>query len=340
MLNWLLRLNVIPDGVIRTGIRVMLRQRLKHEKSRNAAQQNEKLSSLITELGQSPIALNTHDANRQHYEVPASFFGLVLGNKLKYSCGLWSEDVHTLDESEIKMLDLTIRRAGINDGQQILDLGCGWGSFTLYAAGKFKHAHFTAVSNSGSQKVFIENKARALHLSNITVITSDINNFNPPQKFDRIVSVEMLEHVRNYAALFEKIEQWLAQNGQFFVHIFQHRHYAYKFEVKSNRDWMAKYFFTGGMMPSKQLFSNFTEKLKITRQWTINGHHYSKTLEAWLENMDNHKPEIMEIFRKIYEKQAAQFWIWWRIFFMACSETFRFNSGNEWQVGHYLFERQ
>lgn len=339
MTDTLLRKNLVPDPLLRMAIRFLLKNRLKHENSGSEEAQQNKLRNLIEELRQSPVALNTLEANQQHYEVPARFFEIVLGKWLKYSCGLWPDAATSLDASEAHMLDLTIQRAGIANGHEVLDLGCGWGSFSLYAAGKFPQCRFTAVSNSSSQRSFILGRAKELGLANIEVVTADINDFEPDKTFHRVVSVEMFEHVRNYQMLFERIYQWLKPGGKLFVHIFNHHKYAYKFEVKSDRDWMARHFFTGGMMPSNHLLLYFAGRLNIEDHWVINGNHYSKTLEAWLQKMDAGKREIMPIFAKTYGNQAAQFWVYWRIFFIACSETFRMNGGNEWQVGHYLFRK-
>jgi cyclopropane-fatty-acyl-phospholipid synthase len=259
---------------------------------------------------------------------------------LKYSCGYWPEKSTSLAQSEEKMLELTLERAGIDNGQKVLDLGCGWGSFTLFAADKYPDAQFTAVSNSASQRRFIEKRATELKLKNIKVITADINDFHPVEKYDRVVSVEMFEHVRNYQLLFSRINQWLRPEGKLFVHIFNHHKHAYKFEVRNERDWMARHFFTGGMMPSNHLLFYFSGGFSISGHWIVNGIHYSKTLEAWLKNMDSNKPEIMVIFNKTYGDMATQFRAYWRIFFMACAETFKMNRGNEWQVGHYLFKKR
>jgi cyclopropane-fatty-acyl-phospholipid synthase len=339
MTDALLKKNLIPDPLLRLVIRRLLKNRLKHERCSTAQEQQEKLTQLIEELKRSPIAVNTQDANRQHYEVPTRFFEIVLGPWLKYSCGYWPEKSTSLAQSEEKMLELTLERAGIDNGQKVLDLGCGWGSFTLFAADKYPDAQFTAVSNSASQRRFIEKRATELKLKNIKVITADINDFNPDDKYDRVVSVEMFEHVRNYQLLFSRINHWLRPEGKLFVHIFNHHKHAYKFEVRNERDWMARHFFTGGMMPSNHLLFYFSGGFSISGHWIVNGIHYSKTLEAWLKNMDSNKPEIMVIFNKTYGDLATQFWAYWRIFFMACSETFKMHRGNEWQVGHYLFEK-
>jgi len=327
------------DFLIRMGIRQLLKTRLKNEKKATAELQQQHLMELIDELKSSPIAINTQDANAQHYEVPAEFYEIVLGPNLKYSSGYWQSNDDTLKESELQMLELTIERADIQNGQTVLDLGCGWGSFSLFAAEMFPNSDFIAVSNSNSQRKFIENRASEKGLKNLKVYTADINDFNPLEKFDRIVSVEMFEHVRNYEMLFSRIHSWLKKEGKLFVHIFTHHTYAYKFEVETDKDWMAKYFFSGGMMPSDNLLFYFSEKFKTAGHWKVDGTHYSQTLEAWLAKMDENKAQIMSLFREVYGQEATKFWAYWRIFFMACSETFAMNNGREWGVSHYLFEK-
>lgn len=329
----LLEKDLLPDFITRFGIKALLRKRLQQEKKTDQ-------SKLIEELRNSSIAINTADANEQHYEVPPSFFEIVLGPHLKYSSGYWFNNINSLNESEEDMLAMTAERADLKDGQMILDLGCGWGSVSLYAAKKFPNSEITAVSNSKTQKQFIDQRAEELKLTNLTVITADINDFTPKSKFDRIVSVEMFEHVRNYDALFKRIKQWLNPKGKLFVHIFTHKNYAYKFEGEGDSDWMAKYFFSGGIMPSRNLLMNFSNGFELNKQWNINGKHYSKTLEAWLTRMDENKDAVMQIFIKTYGDQAQKFWSYWRIFFMACSETFAFKNGEEWGVSHYLFEKK
>lgn len=331
-IDTLLQKEIIPDAILRMGIRTLLRKRLKQEK-------NSSQKELVKELRKSPVALNTRVANEQHYEVPSSFYNIALGTNLKYSSGYWFGNTHTLQEAEENMMDITLERADIANGQRILDLGCGWGSFSLYTAKKFPDSQIVAVSNSHSQKQFIDKKAEEAGVDNLTVITADINDFNPNQKFDRIVSVEMFEHVRNYEQLFQRINKWLKPKGKLFVHIFAHRKYAYKFEVKGGTDWMAKYFFSGGIMPSRELLMNFSEGFTLNSQWNITGNHYAKTLEAWLQQMDLNKDDIMQIFEETYKDQAQKFWSYWRIFFMACAETFAYKNGEEWGVSHYLFEK-
>jgi cyclopropane-fatty-acyl-phospholipid synthase len=295
---------------------------------------------LIEELKTSPIALNTMEANEQHYEVPARFYEIVLGRWLKYSAGFWYQDNNNLTQSEEDMLIITLDRADIGKNMKVLDLGCGWGSFSLYAAELYSDSQFTAVSNSSSQKAFIEQRARERGIENLTVITADINEFNPEDKFDRVVSVEMFEHVRNYEKLFQRIHRWLLPEGKLFVHIFSHKDYAYKFEPENEGDWMARHFFTGGMMPSDDFLFHFAGDFETLNHWRFNGKHYADTLEAWLVRMDKNKEEIMELFEETYGPEAKKFWTYWRIFFMACAETFAYKGGTEWGVSHYLFQKK
>lgn len=333
----LMERDLIPDVVLRWGIRRLLRQRLQQEKAKSAGQPDP-VARFMAELRASPIAVNTAEANAQHYEVPTEFFLRVLGPCRKYSSCLWEAGTPDLAASEVAMLDLTIQRAGIAEGQHVLDLGCGWGSFSLYAASRFPGARFTAVSNSRTQKAYIDDEARRRGLSNLEVVTCDINAFAPGRTFDRMVSVEMLEHVRNYDVLFGRIASWLKPDGRMFVHVFCHDRYAYPFETDGDNDWMARYFFTGGIMPSADLLPRFDRDLVCLQQWPVNGTHYAKTLEAWLVNMDQARAELMPLFRKAYgDDQALKWWVYWRIFFMACAELFNFRGGREWYVSHYLF---
>lgn len=333
--NTLLEKDKIPDFLIRIGIRRLLKQRLHDEGS-----QKQNLPKLIEELKHSPIAIETKAANEQHYEVPTEFYQYCLGPHLKYSSGYWKEGVTDIETSERDMLELTCERAQLQNGQEVLELGCGWGSLSLFMSAKFPQSNFTVISNSGTQKIYIDEQARQRGIKNLTVITADINQFNTDHKFDRVVSVEMFEHLRNYRLLFQRIASWMKDDAKMFVHIFTHKEYTYKFEVKDDTDWMSRYFFTGGIMPSNDLFSYFDDDLKITDQWIVNGMHYSKTSEAWLKNMDAHKHEIIPLFEKTYGKeQALKWWVYWRIFYMACAELWGFNNGNEWMVCHYLFEK-
>ncbi len=338
--NSLLEKNKIPDILIRKGIRSLLKQRLDQENKGNTETQQTHFMKLVEELKNSPIALNTVNANEQHYEVPTKFYQYCLGKHLKYSSGYWKDGVTDIDTSEKDMLELTCQRAELQDGQNVLELGCGWGSLSLFMASKFPKSTFTVVSNSRTQKLYIDEQAINRGLKNLTVITVDINVFNIDATFDRIVSVEMFEHMRNYQKLMQKACSFLKADGKLFVHIFTHKEYAYKFEVIDESDWMSKYFFTGGIMPSDNLLLYFNEHMSIEQHWHVNGTHYSKTSEAWLENMDKHKNEIMPMFETTYGKdQALKWWVYWRIFYMSCAELWGYNDGNEWIVSHYLFKK-
>lgn len=339
--NSLLEKNKIPDILIRKGIRNLLKQRLDQENKGNTETQHTHFMKLVEELKNSPIAVNTVDANEQHYEVPTKFYQYCLGKHLKYSSGYWKDGVTDIDTSEKDMLELTCNRAELQDGQNVLELGCGWGSLSLFMASRFPKSTFTVVSNSRTQKLYIDEQAINRGIKNLTVITADINVFNIDANFDRIVSVEMFEHIRNYQKLMHKISSFLKADGKLFVHIFTHKKYSYKFEVIDESDWMSKYFFTGGIMPSDQLLLYFNEQMSIEQHWHVNGIHYSKTSEAWLRNMDKHKNEIMPMFETTYGKeQASKWWVYWRIFYMSCAELWRYNDGNEWMVSHYLFKKK
>lgn len=338
----LLERGVLPDVAIRAGIRSLLRARLREE---SRLQRTERF---IGELQQGPIALHSEAANAQHYEVPAEFFTRVLGPHLKYSCCLWEPGTKTLGEAESAMLRLTAERAAIEDGQRILELGCGWGSLTLYLAERFPRSTVVAVSNSHSQRAFIGAKARERGLANVQLITADMNVFEPPSRgFDRVVSVEMFEHMRNYPLLLERISRWLSRDGQLFVHIFAHRQFAYPFEQKDASDWMAEHFFTGGTMPSDDLLPRFQSHLRLDSQWMVNGLHYARTSDAWLANMDAAGQTLDRVLADTYSLSTAErtrdIRRWrtrWRTFFMACAELFRYRDGEEWFVAHYRFSQR
>jgi cyclopropane-fatty-acyl-phospholipid synthase len=339
--NSLLEKDRIPDLLIRKGIRALLKQRLAQEDKGETEAQQAHLMKLIEELKSSPIAVNTADANEQHYEVPTQFYQYCLGKHLKYSSGYWKEGVTDIDTSEKDMLELTCQRAEFKNGQNVLELGCGWGSLSLFMAAKYPASTFTVVSNSRTQKMYIDEQAKNRGIQNLTVITTDINVFTLDATFDRVVSVEMFEHMRNYQLLMQKVASLLKPEGKLFVHIFTHKEFAYKFEVIDETDWMSKYFFTGGIMPSDDLLLYFNEHLSIEQHWHVNGTHYGKTSEAWLQNMDKHKSEIMPLFEKTYGAgKALKWWVYWRLFYMACAELFAYNGGNEWMVSHYLFKKK
>jgi cyclopropane-fatty-acyl-phospholipid synthase len=332
--------NKAPDFLLRAGIRKLLQQRLNDENKGNVEDQQAHLMSLIDFLKSSPIAVNTADANEQHYEVPTPFYQYCLGKNLKYSSGYWNPGVVDLDTAENDMLEITCTRADLQNGQQVLELGCGWGSLSLYMAAKYPGSTFTVVSNSRTQKAYIDEQAKQRGIKNLTVLTADMNTFSIDEKFDRVVSVEMFEHMRNYQLLLKRVSSFLKPDGKLWIHIFTHKEYAYLFEVKDETDWMSKYFFTGGIMPSDDLMLYFNEDMVIEKHWHVNGTHYGKTAEAWLTNMDSHKSEIMPLFEQTYGKeQAVKWWVYWRLFYMACAELWNFNNGNEWIVSHYLFHK-
>lgn len=337
----LLEKNLLPDPLIRLGIRRLLAERLRDETKANAEEQQKHLMELIAFLKASPIAVNTHDANEQHYEVPTEFFRLVMGKHMKYSSGFWANDSISFDRSEEDMLELTTERAELKDGMRILELGCGWGSLSLFMAKKYPNARITGVSNSRTQKEYIDTQARERGLTNLSIITADMNTFTIDGGFDRVVSVEMFEHMRNYQKLLEKVASFLAPDGKLFVHIFTHKTLAYLFEVKDASDWMSKYFFSGGIMPSDHLLLYFADHLTIEQHWHVPGTHYQKTSEMWLKNMDAHEQEIRPIFAAAYgADQVTKWWSYWRIFFMACAELWGYRNGEEWIVSHYLFTRK
>lgn len=339
MIDNLLKKDVLPDPLIRLGVRQKTKSRIKSLEKMDVAEKEAFLMDFIKERSQGPIAINTGDANDQHYEVPSKFFDLVLGKHKKYSCAYWEEG-DSLDDAEERMLDLVCKRAGIEDGQKILDLGCGWGSFSLYAAICFPNAHITAVSNSNNQRNYIEEIAERKSIKNLKVTTCDINDLVLDEKFDRAVSIEMFEHMRNYHALFKKVAEFLNDQGKLFVHVFCHCQVPFTYEVKSSSDWMAKYFFTGGTMPSRDMFHFFNHDLRVIQQWAVNGNHYSKTLEAWLKKMDKQKDLVMPILEEREgPEHSVKWWSYWRIFFIACSEFFAINGGGEYFVAHYLFEK-
>lgn len=343
----LLERDLVPDFLIRRRIRALLAARLDEEDQRDPGKQQQRLSDFIRKLHRSPVAIETAAANEQHYEVPTEFYTSVLGPHLKYSSCLYphagAAPVENLAAAEARMLTLTCQRARIDNGQKILELGCGWGSLSLWMAANYPGSKITAVSNSRTQKLHIDAQARARNLGNLEVITCDVNQLAFPEgtQYDRVVSVEMFEHMRNYDTLLARVASWMAPAATLFIHIFTHREYAYAFEVVDETDWMARHFFTGGIMPSDDLLLYFQRDVRILQHWQVPGWHYQLTSEAWLQNMDRHRAELMPVLARAYgETEALRWWVYWRVFFMSCAELWGYADGREWLVSHYLFEKR
>ncbi len=329
----LAEVGILPNWLIRIGIRRLLLKRLRHSLSVDVA-------AFARRLRSAPLAVETQSANEQHYEVPAEFFKSCLGPRLKYSCCLFPDSSTSLAEAEELMLRLTCERAAISDGMRVLELGCGWGSLTLWLAEHFPNCEITAISNSNSQREFIESRIQQQSLANVRVITTDMRQFATDENFDRIVSVEMFEHMQNYALLFSRLANWLTPQGKAFVHVFCHRDTPYLFEAEGEDNWMGRNFFTGGVMPSADLFSHFDESLSIEKQWNVEGMHYWRTCEAWLSNVDCNRLSVLDALSRHSSPEKARLELQrWRMFFMACAELFRYRGGQEWFVAHYLLSK-
>jgi cyclopropane-fatty-acyl-phospholipid synthase len=325
---------LLPLPIVRHGIRRLLRERLASE-ARRHRDPEAALAAFVQSMEERQVAEVPELANAQHYEVPPAFFEAVLGRHLKYSCGLWSAADTTLDESEAAMLALTCERAGVADGQRILELGCGWGSLSLWMAERLPGARITAVSNSGPQREFILARARARGLGNLEVLTADFNRFDPGARFDRVVSVEMFEHLRNWPEALRRVARWLEPDGRLFLHVFAHQRYAYRFEDEGDGDWMARHFFSGGIMPVRDLAARVGGPLEVEASWVVPGTHYARTSEAWLAKLDAAWPRAVAALsggrtRAEAERQAQR----WRLFFLACAELFGYAGGKEWVVSH------
>jgi len=339
-INWTEQ-GLVPDVVIRAGIRRLLRQRLDEISTGDCERATALTRVFVADMRRAPVALVPELANEQHYEVPADFFGLVLGEHRKYSSCWWPTGVTNLDAAEAASLAATCEHARLTDGQSILELGCGWGSLTLWMAEHYPNSSITAVSNSNSQRKHILATAERRGLTNIEVITHDMNSFDASRQFDRVVSVEMFEHMRNWPELFRRVHGWLKPHGQFFMHVFVHRSTPYAFIERDPSDWMSRYFFSGGMMPSDDLALFCQDHLKIVSRWRWDGRHYERTANAWLANMDARRAQVLPVIERTYgADHAEQWWMRWRIFFMACAELFGYEAGQQWWVSHYLFERK
>lgn len=348
---------LLPDPVLRWAIRGLLWQRRRHLTRGGVEDRAARKRELIASLATSPVAIDTDDANEQHYEVPTALFELMLGPHLKYSCAWYPPDrrgrpargASTLATAEAAMLRLTCERAELADGQDVLELGCGWGSLTLWMAARYPGATITAVTNSTTQREYIDKQAADRGFDNVRVLTCDVNRLGVddhvevvhPDAFDRVVSVEMFEHVRNHTVLTERIASWLRPGGKLFVHVFAHTSDAYPFETGSNADWMARHFFTGGLMPSDDLLLHSVRGLAIEDHWAVSGRHYARTLRAWLERLDAHREGALSLFAETYGEPAAPAWLQrWRVFTIACEELFATRGGDEWHVAHYRFARE
>lgn len=334
----LLKRGLLPDAVLRFGMRRLLAKKIAEESKDGHEATQQRLMCIIDTMRQSPIAVATQEANQQHYELPTQFFQYCLGDNLKYSSCYFKTGKESLSQAEEDMLALTAKRALLTNSGRILELGCGWGSLSLYMAKHFPQAEITAVSNSRTQKDFIDATAKQRGLTNLKVITADMNVFQTQERFDRIVSVEMFEHMRNWHLLLQKAATFLNDGGKLFIHIFTHRRFAYFYDHKDDNDFIGKYFFTGGIMPSDNLLLYFQDDFKIEDHWQVNGTHYARTARLWLYNMDVHKAQIMPILKATYgEKDYIQWWHYWRIFYMACEELWGYALGQEWIVSHYRF---
>jgi cyclopropane-fatty-acyl-phospholipid synthase len=331
----------IPDALMRIGIRRLCAERLRQEHADDLAAADANFRRRLVELRDSPLAIETDAANRQHYEVPTSFFQLCLGKRLKYSSCYYATGTETLDQAEEAMLAIHCERAGLADGQRILELGCGWGSLTLWMAEHYPNARIVGISNSASQREHIMSRCRESGLGNVEILTRDVNQLQLDARFDRVVSVEMFEHARNYKLLFERIAGWLEDDGSLFAHIFCHRYLMYPFEDEGDDDWMARHFFTGGLMPSADTFLHFQDDLVLRERWLVPGTHYERTANHWLANQDTHADEVLEILGNVYGAEHARVWSQrWRMFWMACADLFGFHDGNEWLVAHYRFDKR
>ena len=331
----LAEMGYLPDALIRFGIRKRLQRKLKALQAAPRSSQD-----WVASLAENSLATDTKAANEQHYEIPTQYFQTVLGSHLKYSSGLWDGANSNLESSEALMLELSCERAQLKDGQKILELGCGWGSLSLFMAARYPNASITAVSNSSTQRKFITEQARLRKITNLEVITCDINNFQPSQQFDRVVSIEMFEHVRNHSQLFAQIAHWLHDDGKIFIHIFTHQTHTFLYEATDPDEWMSRYFFTGGIMPAADLLPCAAHDFLEEARWNVNGKHYQRTLDAWLAKHDQEHTAVLKTLAPCYGDQTKRWFHRWRLFYLACSELFGYKNGKEWCVTHYRFTKK
>ena len=321
----------LPDRLSKAGVAYLVSR-----SSRKLARTRHDATPVFAKaMSNYPLAEHTSDANAQHYEVPAAFFDMVLGPQRKYSCCYYDDETTSLAAAEETALSKTAENAGIADGQDILELGCGWGSLSLWMASRFPNASINAVSNSHSQRKFIMGEAAARGLQNLTVITADMNEFTTPQRFDRIVSVEMFEHMANWRLLLERVRGWLEPDGRLFFHVFAHRLAPYRFDHHDKTDWIAQHFFTGGIMPSHALIREFSELFSLEAEWRWSGAHYARTALDWLHNFDRDVDAIDEVLKKTYGADAVLWRRRWRLFFLATAGLFGHAGGDEWGISHY-----
>ncbi len=333
LLDRALAYHLLPDALQLAGARIATRMRLRNERLGGVEAQEDRLRSLVWHLSNGPVAERPDPANEQHYELPAEFFTLFLGPRHKYSAALWTAETASLQQAEEQMLALTCERAQVQDGMDILDLGCGWGSLSLWLAEHYPDARVTGISNSGPQRAHIEQQIAQRGITNLEIVTADANDYDPGRDVDRILSIEMFEHMRNWKQLLRRMSLRLKPDGKAFVHIFSHRSLAYRFEGT----WAAERFFTGGTMPSHDLMLRFQDDLVVEDRWAVSGTHYSKTLRAWLERLDANSQRALTILEEQTNRREARRQLAaWRLFMMSAAEVWGWHGGDEWLISHYL----